>query len=57
MVAFVFVAVNQPELSLTDQSMFDVTVKDVVPDAELTDLDSGVTLRAGLAPLWFTIIF
>ena len=52
----VFVAANQLELSLTDQSIFEATMNVVVPDAGLTGIDSGVTLRVGLAAAWFTVI-
>ena len=48
-------AVNQSEFSLTVQSMFEVTVNVVVPEAELTEPDEGYTLNAGVAPDWVTI--
>ena len=48
-------AVSQSEFSLTVQSMLEVIVNVVVPEAELTEPDEGDTLRAGVAPDWFTV--
>ena len=48
-------AVSQSELSLTYQSMLEVTVNVIVPEAELTEPDEGYTLNAGVAPDWFTV--
>ena len=51
----VFTAVSQSELSLTAQSMLEVTANVVVPEVELTERDEGDTLNAGVAPDWFTV--
>ena len=57
MVGSVFIASNQAELSVADHSMFDITMKDMVPDAEPIDLDPGLIFSAGGTPLCINMIF
>ena len=46
---------SQSEPSLTAQSMFEVTVKVVVPEGELTDREDGITLKVGVTPGCVTV--